>query len=71
MVLPSTSVTLAPSPWSITAGTWMSRGSATTRAFRRRIAADLGPGILVTILIVPAIGPDLLGVGRQGPEPTG
>src|SRR6266511_3195540 len=52
-VLPSTSVNRAPSPRSITAGTWMSSGSHTTFDLRARISFERGPGISVTRSIAP------------------
>src|SRR5438093_12336523 len=60
IVLPSRSVTRAPSPWSMTAGTWLSSGSQTTLALRSRTALDLGPGISVTIRMALPIRIDLL-----------
>ena len=52
MVLPSTSVTAAPNPWSMTAFTCRSSGSHTTRSFRSMMARDIGPGSSVFISIV-------------------
>src|SRR2546426_12378666 len=54
------SVTRAPSPWSMTAGTWMSKGSLTTFALHSSTAADFGPGTSVTRLIAVPMREDLL-----------
>src|SRR5712691_4599074 len=51
-VFPSTSVSVAPSPRSITTGKKIESGSAITRFFRSRIALERGPGIAVLSSIV-------------------
>jgi hypothetical protein len=62
-VLPSTSVSVAPRPSSITTGMVIESGPAITLSFRPRIAFERGPGIAVRSSIARVVA-----TGRNLPE---